>query len=201
MPEFMQNAYASYKNKSQIKNWNKQGNPLPIPHAIKQEAIVKYKNKYKLETMVETGTYLGDMVWAQRHNFSKIYSIELSKELASMAQKRFKKDKQIEIIQGDSGRVMKDIIGKIDKRSLFWLDGHYSAGNTARGDKDCPIMEEVKSILSTGTEHILLIDDARCFVGMRDYPTLEGLSAYILKLYPNAQIHVENDCIIVEPKE
>ncbi len=198
MPEFIQNAYHLYKSKAQIAKWEKLGKPLPIPHAVKQKMITAYRDKYNIKTLVETGTYYGDMIWAQRHNFDEIYSIELSKEFAEAAKKRFRKNPHIKIIQGDIGKIMSTLINDIQGQVLFWLDGHYSSGNTARGDKDCPILEELKPILSSGIEHVLLIDDARCFTGERDYPTLEGLFAFIRKSYPGSDIHIENDCIIVE---
>jgi len=200
MPEFVQNIYHSYKNSIQILTWKRKGKIVPVPHAVKQEMITKYRNKHDLRILIETGTYLGDMVWAQRNNFDEIYSIELSKEFAEQAMKRFRKNTHIKIIQGDSGKIMTTLIKDIHQKALFWLDGHYSAGNTARGDKDCPILEEVKAILSSGIEHVLLIDDARCFTGQRDYPTKEGLASFILKSFPDSDIHVENDSIVVELK-
>jgi hypothetical protein len=44
---------------------------------------------------------------------------------------------------------------------MFWLDRHYSGGFTAKGEKDCPIIEELDAI-SNGShlKHSILIDDA-----------------------------------------
>lgn len=90
------------------------------------------------------------------------------------------------------------IVKEITSKAIFWLDGHYSGGITARGDKDCPIWEELKAIFSTNTEHIILIDDARLFIGERDYPSLSGVKTFILEQYPNSKIEIKNDSIIVE---
>lgn len=200
MPEFIQKAYGSYTNKIQLTRWNRSNNPVPVPHVVKQNIIHKYKNKYHIHTFIESGTYLGDMVWAQRNNFDKIYSIELSKELVVFNRKRFSKYPHIEIIQGDSGKILSTLIKELNEKSLFWLDGHYSGEDSARGDKDCPVAEEVKAILSSGIEHIIIMSDAGSFTGQRDFPTLEGISSYITNIYPETQIHIENDCIIVELK-
>lgn len=198
LPDFIQRIYHSKKNKSQISKWIKKGRPVPAPHAIKQELVTRYGKKHNISTFVESGTYLGDMIWAQQDNFEKIYTIELNKFLYEAAKKRFKKSTHIEFIHGDSGKIMATLIKDLPEKTLFWLDGHYSGGITARGDKDCPITEEVKAILSSDIEHVMLIDDARYFIGERDYPTINGLSAYILSAYPKSLIVVENDCIIVE---
>lgn len=198
LPEFIQEIYSSYKSKIQTFRWNRSGKMGPVPHAIKQEIIVRYKNKYNISTLVESGTYMGDMVWAQRNNFNKIYSIELDKELFSFSKRRFKKNPHIMILSGDSGKIMPTLIKELSEKSIFWLDGHYSGGITARGEKDSPIIDEIKAILSSKVDHILIIDDARDFTGQRDYPSIEGLSAYILQSHPTSAIHVENDVIIVE---
>ena len=198
LPAFIQRIYHSRKNKLQIARWVKKGKPMPVPHAIKQELVARYGKKHSISTLVESGTYLGDMIWAQQDNFEKIYTIELSKFLQEAAKHRFRKSSHIEFIHGDSGKLMPTLIKDLPEKSLFWLDGHYSGGITARGDKDCPITEEVKAILSSDIEHVLLIDDARYFIGERDYPTINGLSAYILSVYPKSAITIENDCIIVE---
>lgn len=201
LPSFIQRIYHSSKNKYLISQWIKRGKPLPAPHAIKQELVTHYRDKYGISTFVESGTYLGDMVWAQKDNFEIIYTIELSKYLYEAARHRFRTNSHIQLIHGDSGKIMSTLIKDLPHQTLFWLDGHYSGGITARGDKDCPITEELKAILSSGIEHILLIDDARYFKGERDYPTLNALSAYIISLYPNSNIEIENDCIIVELKK
>lgn len=198
LPEFAQNIYHSYKKNKQISKWKKQGCPIPPPHAVKEALVLEYKNKHQINILVETGTYLGDMVWAQRQEFEQIYSIELSKELASDATRRFKKYSHITIIQGDSGKVMPKLIPEIQDRAIFWLDAHYAGGTTARGDKDCPAVEEIKAIMASDIEHILIVDDARYFIGERDYPTIEWLAAYTLGSFPNRTIHRINDCVVIE---
>ena len=62
--------------------------------------IQEYQDKYQYKILVETGTYLGDMVEAQKKRFRKIYSIELGIDLFDKATKRFKNDKNVTIVQG-----------------------------------------------------------------------------------------------------
>lgn len=186
--------------KKQVIEWEKHGRHGTPPHRIKQLAIEQYQKKYNISILVETGTYLGDMVKAQLKNFKTIYSIELGKDLWEKAVKRFKKDKHVKIIQGDSGKVFIDLIPKINEVALFWLDGHYSEGITAKGEKDCPIYEELKGIFMSRIQHILLIDDARLFNGEGDYPTIEKLTEYVLSSYKKSKIEIKDDIIRIEPK-
>lgn len=43
--------------------------------------------------------------------------------------------------------------------------------------------------------HILLIDDARRFIGQHDYPTLESLERFVVKNHPNRISEVKDDII------
>jgi hypothetical protein len=81
---------------------------------------------------------------------------------------------------------------------LFWLDGHYSGGITAKGRTDTPVAEELEHILTHPVMgHVVLIDDARCFVGQDHYPTLDELKEMILNKRPDWVFDVENDIIRV----
>jgi len=184
------------RNKQLLSEWKSNGCPAPPPHFVKQMTIKEFQRKSSYKILIETGTYFGDMIDAQKNNFKLIYSIELSVDLFNKAKQKFEKDKNIIILQGDSGKVLPYIIKKIDEPVIFWLDGHYSEGITARGDKDCPIYEELDAILSKNkTEHIILIDDARCFIGAGDYPTIDELTSYVRSYNEKYQVDVKNDII------
>ncbi|MBP6754586.1 MAG: hypothetical protein KA210_00465 [Bacteroidia bacterium] len=182
-----------------LDSWNNEGKPVPPPHEIKQLVIDEYQKKHGITILVETGTYMGDMVEAHKRTFAMVYSIELDDKLFSNAIKRFRYDRNVIIKHGDSGSKIFEIVKDIKKQSLFWLDGHYSGGVTAQGSKDCPILEEIDGIF-TGkfNNHILLIDDARCFVGEKSYPTKEELYAYVLKYNKNYKMSVDCDIIRFE---
>jgi hypothetical protein len=196
IPQFAINRLKKARNQKELTKWYSNGCPIPPPHIVKQRTIQEYQNKYQYTTFIETGTYLGDMVEAQKKIFRKIYSIELGLTLFDKATKRFKNDKNITIIQGDSGEVLKNVLLELNEPAIFWLDGHYSGGITAKGDKNCPIYKELDAISeSKGFNHILLIDDARCFNGNGDYPTVDQLTEYIKSKNEKYQVHVKDDII------
>lgn len=172
--------------------WEKQGRPSPPPHVIKEELIRDYAKTFNTHVLIETGTYLGDMVHAMRKSFTRIISFELDQTLAAQAQDRFAGDNHIEIVQGDSGKLLSDYLKNIDEPCLFWLDGHYSGGITAKGSLETPIKNELTSILSHPVDgHVILIDDARCFTGENDYPTLDELKSFVAE----RNFSVEHDVI------
>jgi hypothetical protein len=162
---------------------------------IKQNVIESFQKKYSYNVLIETGTFLGDMVEAQRSNFKKIFSIELQHDLAEKAKERFKDMDHIRILEGDSGRLLKTILIEVKEPAIFWLDAHYSGGLTARGESECPIYQEIDAIFATKENHLLLIDDARLFNGEGDYPTIDQLTKYIQDKDPRYKVSVDNDII------
>lgn len=173
---------------------------LPALHIIKQNNIHKYREQYGFRTFVETGTFLGDMVEAQRNHFAKVYSVELAEELHKKAVKRFENYQNVTILQGDSGVVLKTLITEIKEPALFWLDGHYSAGITAKADKDTPIMEELNTILDAPLSHGIMIDDARLFVGKDDYPTINEIVNFVAQKDPERTVAIADDIIRIFKK-
>ena len=185
-----------FKEKRVINNWHKTGKPIPPPHIIKQEIVMQYARKFSIDILVETGTYLGRMINAVKGFFSEIYSIELDNSLFIKAKKRFINIKNIHIIQGDSSKVLPELLALIDYTCLFWLDAHYSGGITVKANLNTPIMIELKSIFSHKIKgHVILIDDARCFIGSENYPTIRALKEFVMKNRPDYLFKVKNDII------
>jgi hypothetical protein len=182
-----------------LAEWVRNGRPSPPPHIVKQQALDEFRKKFNPEILVKTGTFLGEMVEAQRNNFKKIYSVELSEKLYRKAKKRFKAFSHIKLLQGDSGKLMGRIISEIDAPALFWLDGHYSGGITALGDKECPVPEELTAILQSNFRHVILIDDARFFNGTNDYPAIEEIESLLKSSNKNLAIEIRDDIIRITP--
>jgi len=196
VPQAAFNQFIKNRDKKQLAEWKKNGCPVPPPHIVKQIAIEEYRNKYGYTTLIETGTYLGEMVEAQKTRFKNVISIELAADLFKKAQKRFINDKNVHIIQGDSGKVLVNLLNNIKEPAIFWLDGHYSEGITAKGAKACPIFEELDAIFKSDQfNHILLIDDAKDFTGNEDYPSIEEITKFIKSKNNKYQVEVKHNII------
>ena len=196
VPQAVINRLEKNQQKKQFDEWKNSGYPVPPPHMVKQLAISEYQEKYKYSLLIETGTAFGNMVEAQKNRFKKIYSIELGVNLFEKAKKRFKNDSNVTIVQGDSGKVLPKILSEINEPAIFWLDGHYSAGVTAKGDTECPIYEELESIFNSKKfNHVLLIDDARLFTGQGDYPSIDELTKFVKGKDARYQLEVKHDII------
>lgn len=185
----------------EIREWQANAEPVPPPHIVKQRTLEQYAKTFSLKTLIETGTYQGDMVEAMKDVFNTIYSIELDGELYRRAKERFSSMDHISIIHGDSGKVLPEVLAKLKEPCLFWLDGHYSAGITAKGDADTPINEELDHILNHPVAgHVILIDDARLFVGEDHYPKIDELKDSILRRDPDQVFEVRHDIVRIHRK-
>lgn len=185
-----------------LRVWNKHGRSGPPPHVFKQHVLKKYAQIYGLTKFVETGTFHGAMVDAMRSVMKEIYSIELDHKLCEQAKQKFKKFKHIHIMEGNSSEVLEKILPLICEPCLFWLDAHYSGCTTACGEKESPINEELMLIINHNiSNHVVLIDDARCFSGNNGYPTIAELKDLIHLRRPDWKCTVEDDIIRLDHYE
>lgn len=184
---------------SEIKAWTARGRPAPPPHAVKVDAVLAYRERYDLTVLVETGTYMGDMIEAVIDHFEWIYSIELDTGLFDSAKRRFSGSPRVKLIHGDSGSQINTLLTEVEVPILFWLDAHHSGEGTARGSKDSPILEEVRSILDIRAgRDVILIDDARRFCGSGGFPELSEFAAFI-RSRPGVEMSVADDMIRICP--
>ena len=183
-------------------DWYVRGKTGSAPHLVKRRIVREYARRFDTHILVETGTYFGEMIDATKHLFASIYSVELDETLCEKARKRFAKFHHISVICGDSGELLPDILSDIGEPAVFWLDAHYSGGVTAKADLDTPIVQELRSILSHPVVgHIILVDDARCFDGQSDYPTLEQVRELVAQYHPTWSFELCDDIIRIHGEQ
>jgi hypothetical protein len=172
--------------------------PLPVKRLI----LSRFLYRFKLRQFIETGTHLGDTLAYIGHNKEiKCTSIELSNELFVQARKRFASYSNVNILHGDSADVLPICVLELREPALFWLDGHYSGGITAKGLYETPVSTELAAILDSSIKtHVILIDDARCFDGNNGYPNLDDLLK-IVREDGHYNYAVSGDIISLTPKE
>jgi hypothetical protein len=118
---------------------------------------------YLNSIFIETGSYLGDGIQAALDaGFTHVISIELSSYYYSVCQDRFKNNSRVELVLGDSVIVLPEVIKGIHEQCTFWIDAHYSGGDTATGIAPVPMMEELEIIFKHEIKtHTIIIDDMR----------------------------------------
>lgn len=192
--------YSTYKSLGHYPDywyWLLRGRPTRIPHIVKQRTVQEFGQRYKLRTLVETGTYYGEMVSGLKNAFSRIVSIEFDPALAAAAKTRFSRYPHIEILHGSSELMVQQILQTLNEPALFWLDAGYFlwAGEHKTTDR---LMTELDSIFRHRIpNHVVLIDDVVSWSGRDGTPEVTELERDINRLYPERKITVESGLMCI----
>jgi hypothetical protein len=182
--------------------WKAKGQPIPPPHCIKEDLICEMQKKYNIEVLIETGTFMGDMIFAILNKFIEIHSIELAECYYQKAKLRFSQYKKVNLHLGDSAHILPTLLPTINSKPIiFWLDGHYCGPTTGRATTDTPILTELNVIAKyANPKSIVLIDDSRHFTGTNGYPTIEYVEEIAKTNWPNHIFKNMHDSIRIFPK-
>lgn len=182
---------------AELKQWEGAGRPetAPVPGLIKRQNLKEALEASGIRTVVETGTFLGDTTHALAVQGYNVISIEVEPRLAALARRRFASSERVQIFEGDSAVVLKDLVPTLTEPTLFWLDGHFSGGPTGMGELETPVVAEVECVLAKAPKgSVVYVDDARCFGVLPDYPTLPAFEA-IVRGGGGTDPVVKDDCI------
>lgn len=160
---------------------------MPIP----REVLKKYA---KANVFIETGTHIGNTVQvALELGFKKIYSIELAKHHYENCVKKFKRRPEVNLIYGASEYEIPKILSNLNEPAVFWLDGHYSEGDTALGEVAVPLYLELEAIAKHHiNNHIILVDDVRLMGTEWKDISLDRVKELVLEVNPSYNITFED---------
>lgn len=156
--------------------------------------------RYMNPVFIETGTHKGDGVkLALDAGFKTIHSIELGDNLFSRCCYRFRGVNNVRLHLGDSADVLPIILEAINQPITFWLDGHYSGGDTALGKQNTPLLQELRAIAGHHIKtHTILIDDLRgWYKDTQGFDTLD-LMKMILDINPDYKFTLENGFVLYD---
>src|SRR3954467_7553063 len=104
------------------------------------ELMLELQHAFGVNLFVETGTYYGETsAWAAAH-FAQVKTIEFAQSLYEQAQKRFQAVSEVQVIFGHSGIELGKLVPTLSAAAIFWLDSHWSGGETYGADDECPLM-------------------------------------------------------------
>ena len=182
--------------------WILRGRPLRSPHLLKQKVVREYGDRFKLRTLVETGTYYGEMVASMKNLFDRIYSIEYVSELAERATRKFARDEHVRIFCGDSRVVMPEVLALLEGPALFWLDaGYYGWVGIRTRNNEQRLSAELEMILGHRYPHMILLDDARGLTGRDGIPSVADVKSYVESTFPQRSVEVKYDIMRITLRE
>lgn len=118
-------------------------------------------NTNKTSQYIETGTYLGEGIKSVLTNYETVHSIELSEKWYNYNVDQFKCNQNVKMHLGDSKKVLPELLHSIREPVTIYLDAHYSGGETAFGDEECPLLFELSLLKTREYDDIIIIDDCR----------------------------------------
>jgi hypothetical protein len=134
-------------------NW---GVPIAIVDALRQHGGIRL--------CIEAGTYRGASTELLAARFDRVITIEASRALATAAERRLARFSSVQVIHGDSSTVLPSVLAGLEQPALFWIDSHYCGPESYGVDRQCPVIDEIRTIVAAAPEHVVLIDDARLFL-------------------------------------
>ena len=134
-------------------NW---GVPIAIVDLLRQHGGIRL--------CIEAGTYRGASTELLAARFDRVITIEASPALATAAERRLSTFSSVQVIHGDSSTVLPSVLAGLEQPALLWLDSHYCGPETYGVDRQCPVIDEIRTIVAAAPEHVVLIDDARLFL-------------------------------------
>jgi hypothetical protein len=178
-----------------------------LRHGIPTVLAAQLRDHLGLRAAVETGTYLGDSAAQLAAMFDRVWTVELAEQFWEEARARHG-GSGVEFVLGASQEVLPRIVQEAGGPALFWLDGHWSGGDTAGADRECPVLDEIAAIDAGphGAGSAILIDDARLFCAPPppphdpgQWPTLMQVADAARRVH-DRHVTVVEDVIVAVPQ-
>ena len=186
-----------------LRKWRKRAYSTPVPAIIKRSCLLR--NGISGATWVETGTFKGGTTEVLARLGGNVHSIEPSPKFYRRAVKKFRATPNVTLHHGTSETVFPELLASLSGSINFWLDGHYSAGETFQAESDTPILLELETIkrnFGNFETMSVMVDDVRAFdptlPGCADYPPKRFLVDWAENLGLNW--HIEHDIFVARSR-
>ena len=117
----------------------------------------------KTNVYIETGCWLGGGIDRVVDYYDVVHGIELSDRYYNIIKERFKDNKKVIVHHGDSKKILPLVLQDIHEPVTIYLDAHWSGGDTAYGEEETPLLQELALLKERKYDDIIIIDDCRLF--------------------------------------
>jgi hypothetical protein len=154
---------------------------------------------------VETGTHVGRGARLLSQVFPSVVTIELSPTLAAQARLNLADLPTVTSLEGHSAELLPGLVDA-STPTYWFLDGHWSGGDTAGEGDNCPVARELEIISEGHLDDVIVVDDARYFLSpppppyvADQWPTLLEIIDSVRRARPDAYVTVLGDQIVAVP--
>jgi hypothetical protein len=138
--------------------------------------------------------------------FPEVVTIELASHYHAAAVDRFADEVNVRAVEGDSTALLPTL--QDGTPTFYWLDGHWSTGDTAGAENQCPVLQELAGLDGGSALDCIAIDDARLFLARppapldpSQWPTIEEVFEGIHSVRPGHDVIVCHDLVVAAPAE
>ncbi|MDH4164294.1 MAG: hypothetical protein OEW15_16650 [Nitrospirota bacterium] len=171
-----------------------------------RELILLVRDACSIDLFVETGTFrAATAVWASSH-FSHVVTIENSAPIHAEALRRYGHIGNIDFLSGNSRNILEQVSGSRPDTAIYWLDAHWSGGETYGDNDECPLLDEIAVINRRKKEDVILIDDARLFLSppprphkIENWPSIDAVVDALRDRSVAPYIVINDDVIVAVP--
>lgn len=134
------------------------------PAGPPESLVVLLRDSLGMTHFIEGGTFHARTArWAAEH-FPQVITIEASPPVYERIRPLHRQHPTIQFLQGDTRQLLPGIVDSLRHPACFWLDSHWSVGDTFGEHDECPVLAELSIINRSPLDHVVLIDDARLFM-------------------------------------
>ena len=157
---------------------------MPAPNKVKWQVLRRWGGASS--PWIESGTYLGETTRRLAKWSPIVVTLEPDRTLFQQAKKRFRRWNNVHIVNAPSETGLSQALNLLETHDSanFWLDGHFSSGNTFQGERDTPVLHELsligENIRNGRLQSVtVFIDDCRLFaVQHREIPATRARAGY-----------------------
>jgi hypothetical protein len=122
------------------------------------ENTLLLRDKFGLNTIIETGTHIGKSTQLLSTMFDKVYSCELFYDRYKQHYTELLKNDKVKLIEGSSDKVLPSIFDEIgNDKFILYLDAH---------EKDsAPLRDELQIVADYGFKPVIIIHDWDMYIG------------------------------------
>ncbi len=174
-----------------------------------KKLVLQLRDRYELQNFIETGTSDGaTSAWAASH-FDSVITAEYCRQVYDRTVTRHGHIQNIDFVFGDSRSILEDIVPKLTRPAIFWLDSHWCGPSASSYGEDdqCSLIGEIRPVNKSEYTHFIIIDDARLFCAppprpnkIEAWPSIDEVIEVIKDGIHDYYIVVVEDLIIAVPK-